>query len=119
MELPEKNINDAEVKEELVKVLMPLNGRVLFLKDEDESKTKGGIVLPDSAKIPVLTGIILAISKDVRDNPVYGDIKVHDRIVVNYAEYVPVDFKPGNRRFFLPVTSIIAVWKDADDDDLE
>ncbi|MCC7424944.1 MAG: co-chaperone GroES, partial [Planctomycetaceae bacterium] len=43
----------------------PLGKRVLIRKDESRQKTRGGIVLPDQAEIPTITGRIVEISVHV------------------------------------------------------
>ncbi|HCK51572.1 MAG TPA: co-chaperone GroES, partial [Planctomycetaceae bacterium] len=43
----------------------PLGMRVLIRKDEARQTTKGGIVLPDDAEIPTITGRVVEISAQV------------------------------------------------------
>ena len=40
----------------------PLGKRILIRKDESRQKTRGGIVLPDQAEIPTITGRVVEIS---------------------------------------------------------
>ncbi|MGI9459733.1 MAG: co-chaperone GroES, partial [Pirellulales bacterium] len=40
----------------------PLGMRVLIRKDESRNQTLGGIVLPDQAAIPTITGRVVAVS---------------------------------------------------------
>ena len=43
----------------------PLGMRILIRKDESRQKTRGGIVLPDDAEIPTITGRVVEISVQV------------------------------------------------------
>lgn len=95
--------------------LVPLNGYVLFTKDEDKKTTKAGLILPDSAAIPVLTGRVVEIAKDVRDNPHFLYLRKLDKVIVNYHGAVPVELDPANKIYCIPATSILGVWKDPDD----
>jgi chaperonin GroES len=51
----------------------PLGDRVLVKRVEEEAKTKGGIIIPDTAKEKPQEGEVLAVGP--------GDVKVGDRIL--------------------------------------
>jgi chaperonin GroES len=62
----------------------PLHDRVLVKRTESEEKTKGGIIIPDTAKEKPIEGEVLAVGNGVRDeqgktHPL--DVKVGDRIL--------------------------------------
>jgi chaperonin GroES len=62
----------------------PLGDRVLVRRVEEEEKTKGGIIIPDTAKEKPQEGEVLAIGPGARDDsgklqPL--DVKVGDRIL--------------------------------------
>ena len=62
----------------------PLGDRVLVRRVEEEQKTKGGIIIPDSAKEKPQEGEVLAVGPGARDDsgklqPL--DVKVGDRIL--------------------------------------
>jgi len=62
----------------------PLGDRVLVRRVEEEAKTKGGIIIPDSAKEKPQEGEVLSIGPGGRDeqgklHPL--DVKVGDRIL--------------------------------------
>ena len=62
----------------------PLGDRVLVKRVEEESKTKGGIIIPDTAKEKPQEGEILAVGPGGRDEAgkrVELDVKVGDRIL--------------------------------------
>ena len=43
----------------------PLGMRVLIRKDESRNQTRGGIVLPDQAEIPTITGRVVEVSQQI------------------------------------------------------
>ncbi|MFC1838123.1 co-chaperone GroES [Thermodesulfobacteriota bacterium] len=65
--------------------IKPLNDRVLVLRIEEEQKTKGGIVIPDTAKEKPQEGKVVAV----------GSGKVDDK-----GKKIPMDVKKGDRVMF-------------------
>jgi chaperonin GroES len=61
---------------------LPLGQRVLVKRVEEEAKTASGIIIPDTAKEKPLTGTVVAISSEVKED---GDINEGDTIV--FAKY--------------------------------
>ena len=62
----------------------PLHDRVVVKRVESEEKTKGGIIIPDTAKEKPAEGEIIAIGSGVRDdkgNLVALDVKAGDRVL--------------------------------------
>ena len=62
----------------------PLGDRVLVKRVEEESKTKGGIIIPDTAKEKPMQGEVLAVGPGVRNEKgelVKLDVQVGDRIL--------------------------------------
>ncbi len=62
----------------------PLHDRVVVKRVESEEKTKGGIIIPDTAKEKPAEGEIIAVGSGVRDDHgkiVPLDVKVGDRIL--------------------------------------
>ncbi|TCT37888.1 co-chaperone GroES [Martelella mediterranea] len=62
----------------------PLHDRVVVRRVESEEKTKGGIIIPDSAKEKPQEGEIVAVGTGARDesgNVVALDVKVGDRVL--------------------------------------
>ncbi|MGD2062187.1 MAG: co-chaperone GroES [Nitrospirota bacterium] len=65
-------------------MLKPLGERLLVEYREPETKTAGGIYIPESAKERPQEGVVLAVGKDVEE------IKEGDRIV--FEKYSPTKF---------------------------
>jgi len=102
MKAPESNTK--------LETVEPVGKRVLIRKDEDKKKTKGGIELPDSVEIPVLTGRIVAISTQVENDDDFS-IRQYDRVLFNPKHAVPVDFEADNQLFVVPVEDVVAVFR--------
>ncbi|MBS3809557.1 MAG: co-chaperone GroES [Desulfobacterales bacterium] len=65
--------------------IKPLNDRILVKRLEEESKTKGGIIIPDSAKEKPAQGEVIAV----------GDGKLNDD-----GKRMPLQVKEGDRVLF-------------------
>ena len=63
----------------------PLGDRVLVRRVEEEEKTKGGIIIPDTAKEKPQEGEIIAVGAGARDES---------------GKVVPLDVKSGDRILF-------------------
>ena len=63
----------------------PLHDRVLVKRVEEEARTKGGIIIPDTAKEKPMQGEVLAVGPGARDER---------------GELVPLDVRPGDRILF-------------------
>lgn len=62
----------------------PLHDRVLVRRIEQESKSSGGIIIPDSAKEKPIEGEVLAVGPGARDDTgkmLPLDVKVGDTVV--------------------------------------
>ncbi|WP_180901066.1 co-chaperone GroES [Martelella soudanensis] len=62
----------------------PLHDRVVVRRVESEAKTKGGIIIPDTAKEKPQEGEIVAVGSGARDDSgkvVALDVKVGDRVL--------------------------------------
>jgi chaperonin GroES len=62
----------------------PLHDRVVVKRVAEEEKTKGGIIIPDTAKEKPMEGEVIAVGPGARDekgNLVPLDVKVGDRIL--------------------------------------
>jgi chaperonin GroES len=82
--------------------LQPLGDRVVIEREESESVTAGGIVLPDTAKDKPTRGKVISVgegrlSKDGRRVPL--QIKVGERVL--FTSYAGEQFKLGDRELLL------------------
>ena len=63
----------------------PLHDRVVVRRIAAEEKTKGGIIIPDTAKEKPQEGEVIAVGPGGRDEN---------------GKLIPIDLKPGNRVLF-------------------
>ncbi len=96
-----------------LEIIEPVGLRVLVRKDEERRTTRGGIHLPDEAKIPVITGRIVALSAQVENDPDYP-LSKYDKVILDPRNSIPVDFEKDNRLFVVPVEDIVAVYRRPD-----
>ena len=67
--------------------MQPLAHRVLVQPDKAEEKTKGGILIPDTAREKLHMGTVLAAGKGKKDEPMM--VKAGDRIL--YGKYSGIE----------------------------
>lgn len=80
--------------------LQPLGDRVIVRPLEAEEKTKGGIVLPDTAKEKPQEGEVVAVGKGkILDDGTLRepDVKVGDRVLYGKYSGTDVKFKEGDK----------------------
>ncbi len=92
--------------------VVPLGDRVVLKRAEAESKTAGGILLPDTAKDKPQKGEVVAVGDGhVRDNGrrVPLSVKPGDRVIFN--SYAGDEFRLGEEEYLLLRESdILAVY---------
>ncbi|MDZ7833883.1 MAG: co-chaperone GroES [Desulfobacterales bacterium] len=74
--------------------IRPLQDRILVRRVEEESKTKGGIIIPDSAKEKPAEGVVVAVGEGKRTEDgkrMTPDIKAGDRVL--FAKYAGTEVK--------------------------
>ena len=85
----------------------PLGLRILIRKDESRQRTRGGIVLPDQAEIPTITGRVVEISRQVERDEDFP-IRKYDKVLFHPKHAIPVDLEPDNLLFV-----VVAVFRRA------
>jgi chaperonin GroES len=88
----------------------PLGKRVLIRKDESRQKTRGGIVLPDQAEIPTITGRVVEISVQIERDDDFP-IRKYDKVLFNPKHAIPVDLESDNLLFVVPIEDVVAVFR--------
>jgi chaperonin GroES len=82
--------------------LRPLNDRILVKRVEEEAKTKGGIIIPDTAKEKPAEGKIIAVGKGTL-NPegkrVPLEVKIGDRIL--FGKYGGQEIKVEGEEYMI------------------
>ena len=81
--------------------IRPLGARVLVEPVDAKEESKGGIIIPDSAKEKPQEGLVIAVGKKVDDDgkPVDFDVKVGDRGLM--PKYGGTEVKIGDKAYQL------------------
>ena len=89
----------------------PLHDRVLVRRVEVEEKTRGGILIPDTAKEKPIEGEVLAVGPGARDETgriIPLDVKVGDRVL--FGKWAGTDvIIDGEERLILKESDILGV----------
>ena len=89
----------------------PLNDRILIKRLEEEETTKGGIIIPDSAKEKPAEGEVIAVGKgkvNDKGDRVKMDVKVGDSVL--YAKYAGTEIKIDDKKLLiLKESDILAI----------
>ena len=91
--------------------IRPLNDRVLVIREEEEQKSAGGIIIPDTAKEKPQRGKIVAVGPgkmgdDGKRVPL--EVKEGDRVLI--AKYAGTDIKlDGIEHVFMKEDDILTI----------
>ncbi len=91
--------------------IRPLHDRIIVKRTEEEEKTKGGIIIPDTAKEKPVEGKVIAIGegrikKDGTKIPL--EVKVGDRVL--FTKYGGTEVKiDGEEHLMMREDDILAV----------
>ncbi len=91
--------------------IRPLNDRVLVIREEEEQKSAGGIIIPDTAKEKPQRGKIIAaglgkIGEDGKRTPL--DVKAGDRVL--FSKYAGTEIKlDGVEHVFMREDDILSI----------
>ena len=81
---------------------VPLGERIVILPMEQESTTKGGIYLPDTAKEKPQEGKVVAIGPGRmtdEGNRVEMDLKIGDTVI--YSKFAGTEYKDGDQEYLI------------------
>ena len=110
---PSRGLQTPELRPEKVilnESVEPLGKRILIRKDESRQKTRGGIVLPDQAEIPTITGRIVEISVQVERDEDFP-VKKYDKVLFHPKNAIPVDLESNNVLFVVSIEDVVAVFR--------
>jgi chaperonin GroES len=91
--------------------IKPLHDRVLVKRLEEEEKTKGGIIIPDSAKEAPAEGKVIAVGAGKKDEngklqPL--DVKAGDRVL--FSKYAGTEVKiEGEEHLIMKEDDILGI----------
>jgi chaperonin GroES len=95
--------------------IRPLQDRVIIKRVEEENKTKGGIIIPDTAKEKPQEGEVIAvgpgkISDDGRRIPM--DVQENDRVL--FTKYAGTEIKIESGEYLImredDILGVMMVW---------
>jgi chaperonin GroES len=91
--------------------IRPLQDRVILKRVKEEEKTKGGIIIPDTAKEKPIEGKVLAVGngKVLEDGKVRPlDVKAGDRVL--FSKYAGTEIKiEGEEHLIMREEDILGV----------
>ncbi len=91
--------------------LRPLHDRVIIKRTEEEERTKGGIIIPDTAKEKPVEGTVIAVgdgkrTEDGKKLPL--DVKEGDKVL--FGKYAGTEIKiDGEEHLIMKEDDIIAI----------
>ena len=77
--------------------ISPLGDRILVKQNEEKEQTRGGIIIPDSAKEKPLKGKVIAAGSGKTDEPI--TVKVGDEVL--YGQYSGTEIKLDGKTFLI------------------
>ncbi len=91
--------------------IRPLHDRLLVKRLDSETETKGGLIIPDSAKEKPVQGEVIAVGAGKRDKDgktISMDVKKGDRVL--FSKYSGTDVKlDGDEHLIMREDDILAV----------
>jgi chaperonin GroES len=89
----------------------PLHDRLIVKRSEEEKKTKGGIIIPDTAKEKPIEGKVIAVEKGkIKEDgtKIPMEVKKGDRIL--FAKYAGTEVKiDGEEHLIMKKDDVIAI----------
>ena len=94
--------------------IKPLHDRVIVKRVEEEEKTKGGIIIPDTAKEKPIMGTIIAVGSGKSEGKGKGkvplDVKEGDKVL--FSKYAGTEVTiDGEEHLIMKEEDIIAIVK--------
>jgi len=93
-----------------IEFVEPLGRRILIRKDESRQTTRGGIVLPDKAEIPTITGRVVEVSAQISRDEDFP-VRKYDKVLFHPKNAIPVDLEADNVLFVVPIEDVVAIFR--------
>ncbi len=91
--------------------IRPLQDRVIVKRIEEEGKTKGGIIIPDTAKEKPMEGLVISVGKGKTADDgklIKPDVKAGDRIL--FGKYSGTEVKiDGDEHLIMREDDILGI----------
>jgi len=94
--------------------IVPLQDRVLVRRLEEEEKTKGGIIIPDTAKEKPVEGKVIAVGKGrVKEDGTVTPLEVKAGDKVLFSKYAGTEINiDGEEHLMMREDDILGIIKD-------
>jgi chaperonin GroES len=93
--------------------IRPLGDRIVVKRTKNEEKTKGGIIIPDTAKEKPVEGLVVAVGsgKILKNGKVHAvDVKAGDKVL--FGKYSGTEVKiDGEEHVLLREDELLAVFQ--------
>ena len=91
--------------------IRPLHDRILVKRIDEEAKTKGGLIIPDTAKEKPMEGKVLAVGKGrVDDDGKVHPLDVHEGDRVLFGKYSGSEIRvAGDEHLIIREDDVLAV----------
>ena len=94
--------------------IQPLHDRVIVKRVEEEETTKGGIIIPDTAKEKPIEGLVIAVGsgkiEGEGEKKIPLEVKKGDRVL--FSKYAGTEIKiDGEEHLIMKEEDIIAIVK--------
>jgi chaperonin GroES len=89
----------------------PLHDRVIVIRVEEEEKTKGGIIIPDTAKEKPIEGKVVAVGKGkILENGNQQPLEVKEGDKILFGKYAGTEINiEGDEHLIMREDDIIAI----------
>jgi chaperonin GroES len=88
--------------------IKPLGERVVIQPLDEESRTEGGLYIPDTAKEKPQTGMVVAVGEGSEETPI--TVKVGEKVL--FPKYTGTEIKIGNDEFIImDFEKVLAILK--------
>ena len=82
--------------------IRPLHDRILVQRLEEEEKTQGGIIIPDTAKEKPIEGKVIAVGKGkILENGDVKPLEVKEGDKVLFGKYAGTEVKIGGEEYLI------------------
>jgi len=94
--------------------IVPLQDRVLVRRLEEEEKTKGGIIIPDTAKEKPVEGKVIAVGKGrVKEDGTVTPLEVKAGDKILFSKYAGTEINiDGEEHLMMREDDILGIIKD-------
>ena len=88
--------------------IKPLGERVVIQPLDEESRTEGGLYIPDTAKEKPQTGLVVAVGEGSEETPI--TVKTGEKVL--FPKYTGTEIKIGNIEYIImDFEKVLAVLK--------